>query len=830
MITRRSTLLIAGLLAMFAEVLSAAERSQFTIVVGAQAVQVFLSRNTHSGIIESAPTGACLEVLSEVEGWFWVMLAPDGNGTRRSGWVSGRVVRRPSAGTAVPPANSCGVASAPRPVVPSTAAAPSGAGVAGAPTRPAVSVMASAPARTLAELAAANRPEPEAATKAEPNVLDGAVAIGAKSFLPDRRSRANRGVRAAVPPGVNRNLKNVGPLYPQPPRAAIPDDESQSSQSPWFIVQSLRGNLGGGFESVTIGYDATRAEESGGTGLAGINGSFAIVDPRLLNINAGADLQQSSVRRSTMKTGGSFWNYRVELATRTGPDAPLHLFANRATADLDLRPLGPQDVPFGRTRGIRTSRGASWSVSTPRLPKFEFSALSSRQEDDRDPQLGLNSSNSESRTMFRALDDSGRMRYDVNYAHRSADYEVPQAQVGTQTSDDLLNATVHLTPGRTLAIDTSGRASRYRDDVNGTGRSFGGMGGGAAVRWQFRPQFSAAANYDFSTNIIEALVTGSVEATVPGIGGPVTGGLYRTHTLFQHADARVGYVTDRATIEAIARGISHGIPAFQPQTLSDLRTLGGSIRGQHPVHGFDLGAGFDFALGTAGSNRSLSEPYREFGGQASISRTLGQVVRITAEGSLRRNSRLIFYPLLLDSDAFSFRLESQSPQWAKALAAVRWSSGLRDGLDTAIRERHSSYTLGLSGSRYDLTLDVGTDRALSLLQPPDVIGSRIEAAMLIATRPELYLNLFGGADQLGTLTATFRPFKGFSVRARALEQHRRYQGQDEWDLMGGQISGTYQLRELQIELGWERMDSNSLLYNTRDRRYYVRIRRDVSVF
>jgi hypothetical protein len=68
------------------------------------------------------------------------------------------------------------------------------------------------------------------------------------------------------------------------------------------------------------------------------------------------------------------------------------------------------------------------------------------------------------------------------------------------------------------------------------------------------------------------------------------------------------------------------------------------------------------------------------------------------------------------------------------------------------------------------------------------------------------------------------------VRARAIEQHRRYQGQDEWDLMGGQLSGTYQLRELQIEFGWERMDSSSLFYNTRDRRIYVRVRRDVSVF
>jgi hypothetical protein len=61
-----------------------------TVRVVASEGKVFERPSTQSDVAAVVPSGTLLNVIDKHDGWFWVLLSPDQNGTRRPGWIQTR--------------------------------------------------------------------------------------------------------------------------------------------------------------------------------------------------------------------------------------------------------------------------------------------------------------------------------------------------------------------------------------------------------------------------------------------------------------------------------------------------------------------------------------------------------------------------------------------------------------------------------------------------------------------------------------------------------------------------------------------------------------------
>jgi hypothetical protein len=170
------------------------------------------------------------------------------------------------------------------------------------------------------------------------------------------------------------------------------------------------------------------------------------------------------------------------------------------------------------------------------------------------------------------------------------------------------------------------------------------------------------------------------------------------------------------------------------------------------------------------------------------------------------------------------------PGWARLRASVTRFDNLRDILMSDARDRHIGYSAGVGGSWYDLSADINQTDTNSLLLAPEVLGSRPEVALLVASRPDLFRNLLAARDRTRAFGLQLRPLHGFQFQARARTEEQFYPGLFGYQLKGGQAWASYQLREIQLEVGWEYFDSVTSFGNIFDRRFYFRIRRDLVFF
>jgi hypothetical protein len=76
-------------LAHFGEIRIAAEEMPTVRVVASEG-KVFQRPSTQSEVAAVVPSGTLLNVIDKHDGWFWVLLSPDQNGTRRPGWIQAR--------------------------------------------------------------------------------------------------------------------------------------------------------------------------------------------------------------------------------------------------------------------------------------------------------------------------------------------------------------------------------------------------------------------------------------------------------------------------------------------------------------------------------------------------------------------------------------------------------------------------------------------------------------------------------------------------------------------------------------------------------------------
>ena len=624
------------------------------------------------------------------------------------------------------------------------------------------------------------------------------------------------------------------PAGPPKPVGAL-RAEKRSVAGEWIVPRALRASLGFNYQSARVAQTAGSLDDRLLGGGASVVTSFAVLDPRILSVDFAGDFQAS--RATTEAYLASFRNtsgvqsYRLDVGILSGRRAPLRLWADRMSSTSDLRPFGATLDPLRRTRGVRAGTGFTWDIDPdPALPHVQIAASAVRQLDERNYLFGYSSTNEERRAELRADRDYRLGRYDLQFTHAAFVYDVPAAGVRSDTRSDVLLATARLTPSRRLTVDLHGRGSRFLFGAGSQASMVTGAGGDGAVRYDLPGHLAVSSRYSFSNNAFEAALSGRLDAGQPGATPVTNASQLTTRTVFQDGEGRVEYATRPLTAAAIVKGVSFDVPASQPATLTALRTAGGLVRAQHAWHVVGVTAGGDMAAGTARSNQGAAQRYREAGLDVGVSLDAARTMHFGVDGSARRVARLSFFPVTLDTVTGTLRFETLRPAWARLRASITRFDSRRDIMLSDARDRHTGYGLGLAGGWYDLSADINQADSRSLLLAPGVLGSRPEVAILIASRPEIFGNLLASSDLTRVFGLQLRPIDGLQIQARARRQEQRYPGLFGFRLSGGQAWASWQLRELQLEVGWDFFDSWTSFGTVRDRRVYVRIRRNLVFF
>lgn len=655
----------------------------------------------------------------------------------------------------------------------------------------------------------------------------GAVADAARAASAAARERAGNATAGG------RRAPIVGSAEPPAPVGGS-SGERGSLLGDWILPRALRVSFAFNYQSADVRQALhsmnERLQGGGGT----IGASFAVLDPRILTVDFAGDLQLS--RTTSRASLASFRNtsglrsYRLDLGVLTGLKAPLRVFADRTDSTSNLQPSGATLDSTRRTRGVRRGLGFSWDINVDRLPRIQLSASTGRQLDERNYLFGYSSTNDEKRAEIRASRDHARGRYEIDFTHGDFAYDVPAAGVRSATASDVFQAIGRLTPTSRFALDVHARATRFRFGAGRQDSRVSGAGGDVAARYRIGANFAATGRYSFSNNAFEAALSGQLDASQPGATPVTTSSQLQERTRFQDGETRLEYTTRPLTAAVVLKTVSFGVPAHLATTLSDLTTAGGLVRTERTWLGLSWHAGADAALGRAHSNQRAEQPYHEAGIDAGMSRDLGTRLRFGADTSVRRIGRLSFFPVNLEARNATLRLETMRPGWARLRVIVTRFDNLRDVLYSDSRDRHTGYSLGLAGGRYDLSADIDQTDTHALLLAPGVLGSRPEVAILIASRPDLFRNLLAASDRTRVLALQVRPLAGLQLQARVRRQEQVYPGLFGFRLQGGQAWASYQIRELQLEVGWEYFDSWTSFGAVRDRRVYFRVRRDVTIF
>jgi hypothetical protein len=718
-----------------------------------------------------------------------------------------------------------------------------GDGSAGAVTqgRPTVARPPSLPPAPLPALrtapAAANPPAAAVATTAAP---PSAAPVDAASqnapgvgWVPTQTLAGNR---VAAPAATARDSSKGDPSSAQAPQpvGGVPR-AGGSTVGEWIVPRALRAAVGFNYQSANVAQTGGSLDDRLFGGGATLATSFALLDPRIVNVDFTGDFQAnrstSRTSISSLRDATGLRSYRVAVGVLAGRSAPLQVYADRVTSASSQEPLGTTSDPLRQTRGLRTGAGFTWDIEMgPLLPHIQLSGSTGRQVDERNYLFGYSSTNDERRAQLRMDRDYGRARYDIDFTHGEFVYDVPGADVRSDTGNDVLLATTRLMPSDRLTLDLHGRASRFRFGAGPQTSTVTGAGGDGMVRYQLTKRVATTARYSFSNNAFEAAMSGQVGPGQPSVAPVTTASQLATRTLFQDGEVRVEYTTRPLTAAVIGRAVSFDVPAFMQETLTMLSTGGASIRTEHSWRRLTFGAGIDASAGKARSNQARVQPYQEAGADLGVSTDIARTLRFGVDVGARRIGRLAFYPVTLEARNATVRFETMRPGWARLRATATRLEMLRDILYADARDARMAYSAGLGGARYDISVEFNQADTNSWLLSPSVLGSRPDVAILVASRPDLFANLLAANDRTRLVSLQVQPFGGLQLQARVRRQEQFYPGLVGFEVRGAQAWALWQLRELQMEVGWEYFDSATSFGTITDRRVYVRVRRDVIFF
>jgi hypothetical protein len=615
---------------------------------------------------------------------------------------------------------------------------------------------------------------------------------------------------------------------PPPPAGSAP---SQGwSLGGWIQPLALRGSVGFGYQSANVRQASGSLDDRLVGGLASVSTAFAVLDPKILTVDFSGEFQLGRTKSGSAaglyndKVGLS--SYRVEVGVLTGRSAPLRVFADRVSSTNTFQPLGESLDPLRHTRGVRTTSGFRWDVAAPHVPRIQLSASTGLQSDQRDYLFGYSSTNRERRAELRVSGDRPWARFDVDFTHGEFVYDVPAAGMRSSTGSDLLLVSGRLSPSKRLSLDVHARASRFKLGNGSSGSSVTGIGGDASALFRLTRNIAATGRYSYSSNTFEAVLSGQVDPRQTGAAS-ANPAVIGTPTVFSDGEVRLERSTRALTTAAIFRSVSFGVPGFLPPTLTALTTAGGLVRTERTVKALTLSAGAEASAGTARSNLGAREPYREFGIQAGITSHAGSLLRFGIDANVRRTGRLDFYPVNLESRFVTARFETTRPGWAVIHASVTHFDTLRDIVYADTRDRHTGFMVAVSSRWYEAAVDVGESDTNPLFLSSSILGSRPDVMTLLVSQPDLVRNLLVSTDRSKSFSLQVRPVSGLTIQGRVRRLEQAYPDLFGFQIRGKQVLATYQLREVQLEVGAEWFDSVTSFGAVQDRRIYFRIRRDL---
>ena len=235
------------------------------------------------------------------------------------------------------------------------------------------------------------------------------------------------------------------------------------------------------------------------------------------------------------------------------------------------------------------------------------------------------------------------------------------------------------------------------------------------------------------------------------------------------------------------------------------------------------------SAGTARSNQGAARAVprrRRPGGRREQRRPPGPVRRWTRTSAGRR--RLDFYPVNLESRFVTAHIETTRPGWAVLHAvghALRHAA--RHRLCRQPRPAHRlhgrrEFAVVRGGGRHR---SVQHESAAALVLDPGQPARRHPAAGLEARAVQEPAGLDRSVEDASACRSG-RPAAS-RCRAACAGWSRPTRASFGFDIRGEQLWATYQLRDLQLEFGWESFDSVTSFGNVHDRRIYIRVRRDL---
>jgi hypothetical protein len=647
-----------------------------------------------------------------------------------------------------------------------------------------------------------------------------------------RPARATASDRPGIWLGVCLVLAHIG--------SAIP------CEAQVFQLRGLRAVFGAGYEQATntvVNGEPIAYDDSLFSPLVTVQGSVALLDPQILNLNATVDfrLTQRKHRSDTTSYDASdrLGSARLDMTILSGRGAPLRLYYARSDSRFQQRPLTADLMPLDLARtGDERTRGFSWDVTPRRFPRVSLTGFATRRRDHGSMLAGQDNSSRMDRFEARANQTHRLARYDVSFTRDSTGFDYPLNGVASSQGIDMLRATTTVTPAKTFAVDLSTRGSRYHFSANdrvGRNQGFSGWGGDATFRWAPSQHWQATGSYSMSTNLVEMALSSSAGAAAANRVSlqeqPATTTMSLTRrSLYQEGTGWLRYFSSsRSTTLAVGGHVLSLDPlSLGMATLAELRTANATVDHSRRAAGLDISAGAEAAYGEVRSSRGNRSDYAEGGARLRVGRQSGRV-RPAIEGGVRQTTAPYSYPVDGHSWNAGADLDIGISGTTRFRVGARRSRTARDIVIQRGRDQTSAYTAALTSPRFNVTFEQGNTDSTAVGLVETWLLEEWRPDQLLLTRPDLFGLLYATTQRTRMVSARMTIARGFNLFARGRLDQRQYAGSYDLEQRGTQAGIVWGIRELQLEAGWEQFRYASALITTSNTRFYVRVRRDLLI-
>jgi len=400
---------------------------------------------------------------------------------------------------------------------------------------------------------------------------------------------------------------------------------------------------------------------------------------------------------------------------------------------------------------------------------------------------------------------------------------------------DLLRGNLYVTPRQNLTLTGGGRMTTFgagRIDDLDRQRSFTGAGGNVGMQWQWTPRWRVDAHYAMSTNESD-LALSQVSGSIGPAEGDQSGLTVRRRFIYQDFDGRMTYAAagGSTVVSGFVRGLSLDPVALGLPTLDRLTVAGGQVDVHRTVSGFDLTLGGEAAAGPSSSSRGDSAVFHEESGRVQASRRTSRV-SVSANAGIRNTGGSYFYPVTGQSWYGGVDLASEANRRFQLRGSASRAYLLRDVVIQRGDDRTDAFSAGLRGPRFDVAAEYADTRSTAKGVLETALITETNPELLLARRPELFGFLSASRQLRRSVDGRLTLLPGLDVFARGRLDRLELPERGSTGFLNqnlAQVGAILGVRQLQLEIGWEYLEYWSQAVSTVDRRFHVRVRRDLLV-